>query len=307
MGAYMTGVAVEGDQQAVPFMQARPVPLQVSGRTYRATQQWQLSLWARKLRKDEGMAKAVKVLDDVAEQPLVKTRQRVQDHAEVLTPAWLVDDMLDLVRDESERIDSRFLEPACGTGNFLVRILARKLATVKKRYGRSDFEKKHYALLALMCIYGIEIQADNVEDCRRNLLSVFSAYVGCARGDILYEAAEKVVEANIVHGDALAMRAYQSGSGTRTKRLRFAEWAYIGKGRYARRDFLYEQVAERATVKAGQGDHDAFKPVRDYPPLTVPQIASGSGDVPIPSYASDDDAAEAAMRIAQNVSQGELW
>ena len=88
------------------------------------------------------VATTSKFLDRVAAKPLVKSRQRVQDHAEVLTPAWLVDDMLDLVKDESERIDSRFLEPACGTGNFLVRVLARKLATVKTRYGRREFEKK---------------------------------------------------------------------------------------------------------------------------------------------------------------------
>src|SRR4051794_18688362 len=86
--------------------------------------------------RDGGGAVAAtsRVLDRLAAKPLVKSRQRVQDHAEVLTPAWLVDDMLDLVKDESERIDSRFLEPACGTGNFLVRVLARKLATVKARY-----------------------------------------------------------------------------------------------------------------------------------------------------------------------------
>src|SRR6187200_2003204 len=79
---------------------------------------------------------------------LVKSKQRVADHGEVFTPAWMVEAMLDLVKDETERIDSRFLEPACGSGNFLVRILQRKLAAVQLKYGKSDFERRHYTLLS---------------------------------------------------------------------------------------------------------------------------------------------------------------
>ena len=86
---------------------------------------------------------------------LVKSKQRVADHGEVFTPAWMVAAMLDLVKGETERIDARFLEPACGDGNFLVQVLRRKLAAVERKYGRSDFERRHYALLALMCVYGI--------------------------------------------------------------------------------------------------------------------------------------------------------
>src|SRR3954451_4593681 len=97
---------------------------------------------------------------------LVKSKQRVADHGEVFTPAWMVEAMLDLVRDESERIDSRFLEPACGSGNFMVPVLQRKLATVHARYGGSGFERRHYALLALMSVYGIELLYDNVSECR---------------------------------------------------------------------------------------------------------------------------------------------
>lgn len=73
--------------------------------------------------------------------------------------------MLDLVKAESERIDTRFLEPACGSGNFLVQVLRRKLAAVELKYGQSDFERRHYALLALMCIYGVELLADNIAEC----------------------------------------------------------------------------------------------------------------------------------------------
>jgi len=87
----------------------------------------------------------------------IKSKQRVADHGEVFTPPWMVEAMLDLVKGETERIDARFLEPACGSGNFLVRVLQRKLAAVELKYGQSDFEREHYALLALMCIYGIEL------------------------------------------------------------------------------------------------------------------------------------------------------
>ena len=84
---------------------------------------------------------------------LIKSKTRVADHGEVFTPEWIVEAMLDLVKAESERIDSRFLEPACGSGNFLVKVLQRKLLTVELKYGKNDFEKRHYALLGLMCIY----------------------------------------------------------------------------------------------------------------------------------------------------------
>src|SRR5215831_7440967 len=105
---------------------------------------------------------------------LFKSKQRVADHGEVFTPALMVETMLDLVKDESERIDSRFLEPACGSGNFLVPVLKRKLGTVQARYRKSDFEMRHHALLALMSIYGIELLEDNVAECRENLLEVFA-------------------------------------------------------------------------------------------------------------------------------------
>ncbi len=91
---------------------------------------------------------------------LIKSKKRVADHGEVFTPPWLVEAMLGLVKGETERIDSRFLESACGSGNFLVPILKRKLVAVELRYGKSEFEKRQYALLAVMCLYGIELLPD---------------------------------------------------------------------------------------------------------------------------------------------------
>src|SRR6266851_3264743 len=107
----------------------------------------------------------------------IKSKKRVADHGEVFTPLWMVEAMLDLVKHETERIDSRFLEPACGSGNFLVQILRRKLASVELKYGKSDFERRHFALLALMCVYGIELLPDNIAECRANLLDILAEYV----------------------------------------------------------------------------------------------------------------------------------
>src|ERR1700733_2359941 len=134
---------------------------------------------------------------------MIKSKKRVADHGEVFTPLWMVEAMLNLVNDESERIDSRFLEPACGSGNFLVQVLRRKLAAVEIKFGKSDFEKRHYALLALMCIYGVELLADNIAECRANLLEIFAEYLNLNEYDDLHRAASYVLSQNVVHGDAL--------------------------------------------------------------------------------------------------------
>src|SRR5204863_8358447 len=142
-------------------------------------------------------------------------------------PPWLVEAMLDLVKGETERIDSRFLEPACGSGNFLIPILKRKLAAVEAKYGKaSDLEKQHYALLALMCIYGIELLADNIAECRANLLELLAEYLTVDNSADVYLAASYVLSQNLIQGDALGMRT----SGDQA--ITFAEWGYLGKGKF---------------------------------------------------------------------------
>ena len=120
---------------------------------------------------------------------LVKSKQRVADHGEVFTPSWMVEAMLNLVKDETERIDSRFLESACGRGDFFVQILRRKLAAVELKYGKSDFERRHYALLGLLCLYGIELLPDNIAESRANLLEIFAEYLNLNPSDDLHRAA----------------------------------------------------------------------------------------------------------------------
>jgi hypothetical protein len=209
---------------------------------------------------------------------LIKSRKRVADHGEVFTPAWMVDAMLDLVKDESERIDSRFLEPACGSGNFIVKVLQRKLAAVERKFGKSDFEKQHYALLALMCIYGIELLADNITECRANMLEIFADYLNLDESDDLYRAAYYVLSQNLVHGDALTMCT--SGN----EPITFAEWGYLGKGKFQRRDFRFDVLtgssafSQEGSLFAQLGKHEIFTPIKTYPPMTVSELAAAMLD-----------------------------
>jgi hypothetical protein len=203
----------------------------------------------------------------------VKSKQRVADHGEVFTPAWLVEAMLDLVKEETERIDSRFLEPACGNGNFLVPVLHKKLAAVELKFSNSEFEKQHYALLAVMCTYGIELLADNIEECRANMMGVLAEYLGLHQSDDLYRAAAYVLSQNLIHGDALKMR-------TRDKQpITFAEWGYLGKGRYQRRDFRLDTLTLSSSFSAEDslfsqlGKHEIFSPIKTYSPMTVRELA----------------------------------
>ncbi len=206
--------------------------------------------------------------------PLVKSKQRIADHGEVFTPAWMVEAMLDLVKGETERIDSRFLESACGDGNFLVQVLRRKLAAVELKYGKSDFERRHYALLALMCLFGIELLPDNIAECRANLLGIFAEYLKLVPTDDLYRAAFYVLSQNLVHGDALSMRMFD------TSPITFAEWGYVGKGKFQRRDFRFESLtyssefSAEGSLFADLGRHDIFMPTTAYPLMTVGQLAS---------------------------------
>jgi hypothetical protein len=204
---------------------------------------------------------------------LIKSKTRVADHGEVFTPRWLVENMLDLVKGETERIDSRFLEPACGSGNFLVPVLQRKLAAVESKFGKSDFERRHYALLAVMCTYGIELLADNVAECRANMLELLADYLNLNETDELYLAALYVLSQNIVHGDALTMRMHDGHA------LTFAEWGYLGKGRFQRRDFRFDALTQMSSFShegslwAHLGKHEVFTPIQAYPPMTMRELA----------------------------------
>lgn len=210
---------------------------------------------------------------------LIKSKKRVADHGEVFTPPWLVEQMLDLVKGEAERIDARFLEPACGSGNFLVAILQRKLAAVELKFGKSDFEKRHYALYGLMCAYGVELLEDNVAECRANMLDIFADYLGLDEASDLYRAASHVLSLNLVHGDAMTMRGVDGDPIT------VVEWGYLGKGKFQRRDFRLDVLTGMASFSAegslfaGLGKHEIFTPAKSYPPMTASDLAAAFDDL----------------------------
>lgn len=188
--------------------------------------------------------------------------------------------MLDLVKGETERIDARFLEPACGSGNFLVRVLQRKLAAVEARFAKSEFERRHYALLALMCTYGIELLPDNIIECRANMLEIIAAYLNINEFDECHRAASFVLAQNIVHGDALTMMS-QGGAP-----ITFAEWGYIGRGKFQRRDFRLDVLTGSSAFSAEGslfshlGKHEIFTPTKTYPPMTVRDLAIAADGMP---------------------------
>ena len=178
---------------------------------------------------------------------------------------WLLQDSF---AEHLERSGIRFLEPACGSGNFVVPVLRRKLATVHRRYARSEFEQRHYALFSLMCIYGIELLADNVAECRKNLLDALFSYLGAGCPGEWFGAARMVVEANIVHGDALAMTTNDGQAIT------FPEWGYLGGGKFQRRDFRYDVLTQMSSygedsLFADAAVREIFSPTKTYPAMTV--------------------------------------
>jgi hypothetical protein len=204
---------------------------------------------------------------------LIKSKRRVADHGEVFTPPWLVEKILDLAKGEAERIDSRFLEPACGSGNFLLPVLQRKLAAVEAKFGKSNFERGQYALLAVMCAYGIELLEDNIVECRANMLEVFADYLDLDETDELYLAASYVLSQNLVHGDALTLLTNDG------QPITFAEWGYIGKGKFQRRDFRFDALTQMSSFSregslfAHLGKHEIFTPIKEYPPMTARELA----------------------------------
>jgi hypothetical protein len=170
----------------------------------------------------------------------IKSRKRVAEHGEVFTNEREVNAMLDLVKSETDRIESRFLEPACGDGNFLAEILRRKLARVKRQYKKNNSEYTKNAFLALTSIYGIDIQEDNVEECRKRLFDIwdkaYSTQVKKEASDEIRDAARYILQKNILCGDALTL---MQNNG---KPIIFAQWDFTVGFRMRRRDFTLDAL-----------------------------------------------------------------
>lgn len=200
----------------------------------------------------------------------IVSRQRVADHGEVYTNEREVHAMLDLVKQETERIDSRFLEPACGNGNFMVEILRRKLAVVSRCYKANVGEWEMYAICAVSSVYGIDILEDNVQASRQRMLEVFvSAYrqVSGNPSQQVINVAEFILGKNILWGDALSLMTV----GDEKRPIVFSEWTFIGNGNVKRRDYELAELMQCTPIEGPNlfsdlGD-EAFipTPVKEYP------------------------------------------
>lgn len=201
----------------------------------------------------------------------VVSRKRVADHGEVLTGKREVNAMLDLVKSETERIDSRFLEPACGTGNFLTEILERKFRVVEARYGKSQLDYERYAILTVSSIYGIDILEDNVKQCRQRLFGIFDLnYLRLFKNktnDDCRESVRYILDRNIIHGNALTLKT----EGDNPKPIVFSEWSPVNGSMLKRRDFTFHGLLEHAAIKElplfSDLGEDVFipTPVKEYP------------------------------------------
>ena len=198
----------------------------------------------------------------------VKSKKRVAEHGEVFTSEREVNAMLDLVKDETERIDSRFLEPACGNGNFLAEILNRKLRVVESRYAKSQLEFERYAVIAISSIYGVEIQEDNAIECRERLFDIFNTKYTLLYRDKCKEECRRSVRflfnRNILWGDALDF----TNPVTKAP-IVFSEWSAVNGSMLKRRDYVFRFLVEKThqfSLFNDEGDPAAIdEPVKDYP------------------------------------------
>lgn len=212
-------------------------------------------------------------VQEMAEQQII-SKERVASHGEVFTAEREVKAMCDLVKQETERIDSRFLEPACGNGNFLAEILHRKLAIVKSRYGKSAYDYERYSVLAMTSLYGVDIMEDNVQACRARLFDIwdkeYTTAVKKQAGESCRAAVQFILKKNILCGDALTLR-HSDGSP-----IIFAEWSLVTGSLIKRRDFslaaLLNDSDQQANIFSSPwGDYEEDvhpfipSPVREYP------------------------------------------
>ncbi len=202
------------------------------------------------------------------EEKQVKSKKRVADHGEVFTSEREVNAMLDLVKHETERIDSRFLEPACGNGNFLAEVLNRKLNVVDSRYSKSQLEWERYAVIAVSSIYGVEILSDNAQECRERLFKLFDERYTALFKDKCKDDCRRsimfLLERNIIWGDALDF------TNPETKQpIVFSEWSAINSSLIKRRDFIFKFLVEQThqfSLFNDEGEPAAIdQPVKDYP------------------------------------------
>lgn len=197
----------------------------------------------------------------------VKSKKRVTDHGEVFTNQREVNAMLDLVKHETERIDSRFLEPACGNGNFLAEVLCRKLNVVDQRYSKSQIEWERYSVIAVSNIYGVDILEDNAQECRDRLLGIYIEWYSKLFKQVKNECIRSVrflLSRNILWGDALDF------TNPKTKQpIVFSEWSAVNGSMLKRRDYMFKFLVEKSfqtSLFNDEGNAASIdEPVKDFP------------------------------------------
>ena len=191
----------------------------------------------------------------------VKSKERVSEHGEVYTNEREVNAMLDLVKSETERIESRFLEPACGNGNFLAEILKRKLAVVDRLYKKNEFEWEKYSVLAVSSSYGVDILQDNVNECRDRLLNIWkNAYKKATRHESdedLDKTIKHILKHNILCGDALTMKQADG------KPIIFAQWDMVMGSKFQRRDYRLDELVEGQEKSKGDEEQISLFDIDD--------------------------------------------
>jgi len=206
--------------------------------------------------------------EDIKTDKQVKSKKRVADHGEVFTNQREVNAMLDLVKQETERIESRFLEPACGDGNFLAEVLRRKLSVVDYRYGKSQIEWERYVVIAITSIYGVDILEDNAQECRKRLFKLFDKkYTSLFKDKCKDECRRSVkflLRRNILWGDALDFTNPET-----KKPIIFSEWSAVNGSMLKRRDYMFKFLVEKThqfSLFNDEGNAAAIdEPVKDFP------------------------------------------
>ena len=211
-----------------------------------------------------------------------KTKERILDFGEVFTAEREVNAMLDLVKQETERIDSRFLEPACGDGNFLAEVLKRKLRVVKQRYGKNPHDYERYSVIAITSIYGVELLEDNTHECRTRLFKLwnddYTNVCGSSANDDCRNSVKFILNKNILNGDALSLKQ------TNGEPIIFAEWSAVNGLLLKRRDFRLDEMLEghqeQLSLFMAEWEYDGEikamipKPIREFLPIHYKKVSS---------------------------------
>ena len=171
----------------------------------------------------------------------IKSKERVAQRGEVFTAEREVNAMLDLVANECLRPDSRFLEPACGDGNFLSAILRRKLSELKRKYKKSPRDYEKLSIVAIGSLYGVDIMNDNVEACRQRLFSIwdeeYTAHCKADASDEARQAARFIISRNIINGNALTLMCVDAEGNDTKAPIVFSEWTLISNNQMQRSDY----------------------------------------------------------------------